>query len=273
MTELVFLGDSHVATITLAYRKHYMPSPPAGVTHAEFIMLGAATDLYAPFFTMDEQQIRFTAPNILQNLGRKNQSVVLPAPSNDRLYMVSGGMHTQSLLLGRTWVTHAPWNSSPAAERCAMSSGVFQAIVENTNQHVFRFVDTLANLGNRVFIISAPPPSRRFALLELGYDENDLVAIDAAARDVAIQRYRSLGHEVILPPSEVMEEGILKDKFLVDDKSDRHHGNIEYSRLFLAKILRTLEVRSKEPARAGGITSGQPPLGGVLKVERRRSDG
>lgn len=231
------VGDSHVATLKIAYAQdvaHFRAIVPADL---QFLMFGAATALYEPFFIDDGDRIRITIDGVMERADRFQDGTGSLTFPEGAVFIVSAGLHTSSILLGRTWAQHALWRTKAASNRSAMSDAVFRAIVLHTHQHVLAFIAAVRRRAQSVHVLSAPPPSERFALFGLGYDREDVLIMDDAVRSIMRAEIARLGVDVIEPPDGGAANGLLRSEFLMEDSKDRHHGNADYSKMALEKTL------------------------------------
>lgn len=248
---LSMIGDSHVATLKLAWLKHNDELRPLCPDGAEFLMLGNANALYEPFFVDEGTALRITTETVAERARQFQAGDGTVRVAAGDPVVVAAGLHT-STLLGGVWTQHAPWRTKPVATRTAMSDAVFRTIVLDAHQHVLAFLAALRARTEALHVLSAPPPTERFALFELGYDADDVVMMDAMARAFMREAIGALGVPVIEPPAETQEGGFLKPQYLMDDVKDRHHGNVAYSRL----VLRTVFEAVVRPS--GGASYGEP---------------
>lgn len=239
--KVMFIGDSHIATIKIAHHK-YKPefALKSGAARLDFLMLGPATDLQTDFFVRREDRIEFTNPNVQKRVSDWSAGAPCYRPAQGETVLVSAGFHTSTFLTGRTWLQHSPWWGSVAPGRSAMSDAVFRQMTLVHVRQIIEFYEAMLSLGTRVIALSAPPPTSRFWLRSQGYSNAEVLAMDRRFREHVAEHLAQLGIPVISPPAETMSDGWLRDEYLVEDLKDLHHGNAEYSRIYLHKILDAL---------------------------------
>lgn len=243
-------GDSHCGflgggLIRLQEAASALPIKVSGVN-----MLGAAHHFYQPFHQ------RTAAGDIVLTLpifdGRTNglcdERKRLINPSEHH-YLISLGLHTQTVLAGQLFKTHSLGGTTPEPQRAFLSEAALKAIYLNYHQHVLRFIRDLMEVGAEVTIISAPPRTRRYAMLENGFSSSDTSRIDSVLRGAVKDSFREMGLAVIDPPHECMDaEGYLLQEHLVANERDRHHANSAYSAVMLRKVCDEVAARLEEPA-------------------------
>ncbi|MEO1610797.1 MAG: hypothetical protein AAFU55_00325 [Pseudomonadota bacterium] len=208
-----------------------------GIGELDFIFLGPATDLYAKFFSVAENGLRLEMEATRARLkDRLTADGTLPIEP-DALYVASVATHTQSLLRGASWTQAAPWWTNPEPPRPPMSRAVFNRCILRPNRFSFQFLSALKDLaGERCFVLDAPPVTRRYELFDLGYTAEDVKRLDADCRKAIRRRIAKIGLPIIGNPPGTLDDGFMKDQFLMPDERDRHHGNLDFSALVLSRL-------------------------------------
>ena len=249
---LFLVGDSHVGALVRAYRTGEVAIPDG--LAVEFCNLGGAIDLIDDFFEVRPRGVRVMSREIRAKCSKSLRAKQDPDRSflsetnfvredAKTLFGFSVGFHTNDLLTGaddEPWSTYAPWSSSLAGERIPLSRGVLRAMARDATANSLAFLLALKERGLRLVVISAPPPTTRYPILKLGYQLDDLLAMDAEIRTEFAESLHANGIDYILPFEGASEGGLLREEYLTADERDVHHGNIEYGKKMLEHVLRQL---------------------------------
>lgn len=237
-------GDSHCGFLGGGLVKlesaSALPVKVAGVN-----MLGAAHHFYQPFHQRTaEDNIILTLPIFegrTSGLCDEQKRIIKP---KEHHYLISLGLHTQTVLAGQLFKTHSLGGAGPQPQRAFLSEAALKAIYLNYHQHVLRFIRDLIEVGGEVTIISAPPRTRRYAMLENGFSVSDVSRTDDVMRRAMKDCFRDMGLDVVDPPVECIDaDGYLLPEHLVDNERDRHHANSAYSAVMLRKALDEVAAR------------------------------
>ena len=235
--KIIFIGDSNILQLRRALREMPEAVDLDGIGELDFIFLGPATDLYDKFFSVEENGLRLELETTRKRLkDRLTPDGLLPIEP-DALYITSIATHTQSLLRGVSWSLAAPWWTNPAPPRPPMSRAVFNRCILRPNRFSFQFLSALKDLaGDRSLVLDAPPVTRRYELFDLGYTADDVKRLDADCRRAIRRRIAKIGLPIIENPPGTLDDGFMKDEFLVPDERDRHHGNQDFCVLVLSRL-------------------------------------
>lgn len=238
-------GDSHCGFLggglnILKNASTPLPIPIAGVN-----MLGAAHHFYQPFHQRTAAgEIALTLPIFdgrTNGLCDERKRLIKPAEHH---YLISLGLHTQTVLAGQLFKTHSLARTTPQPQRAFLSEAALKAIYLNYHQHVLRFIGDLMEVGADVTIISAPPRTRRYAMLENGFSISDMTHTDNVMRGAMKDSFREMGLIVVEPPQECMDsDGYLLPEYLVPNERDRHHATSAYSAIMLLKSCNEVAAR------------------------------
>ncbi|WP_134726684.1 hypothetical protein [Paracoccus luteus] len=250
--EYRLFGDSHCNAIMGGKLALQAAGKPVPVRLAGVNMLGAATVFYGDFHVRRGNDIFLTHHLFKGRMaGLCDDHGRMLAPAGD--FLVSLGLHTQTMLAGRLFLNHAPAFASPRPARAFMSEGALSAVVLRYHSRTLDFLRDLQDLGARITIVSAPPPTRRFKILGTGYAEEDVAALDRFLRGVMVQRLDAMGIPVIPPPPQVSDEaGFMLPPYQIADENDPHHGNRDYGALMIGQIAAFLTQREPHLQPADG---------------------
>ena len=245
--QIRIFGDSHCATM----KRVWMPARNAAPFNriSSINMLAAATAFYEPFFRIEAGRIRLTTPLFEGRLaGLCDENAFLIEDDSDLL--ISLGLHTNTFLNSQLLYQHMPYFCAPEKRHPFISTAAIASIVTHYHRHVLAFLDVLIARGQSVTVLSAPPPTRRFALLSRGFSPASVIRLDRLAREAMMTEFARRNIAVIRPPEGTRDaDGFLLEQYLIEDEKDPHHGNMDYSREFLLKILREHD-QDRQPAAA-----------------------
>ncbi|RAK07157.1 hypothetical protein [Salipiger aestuarii] len=229
------IGDSHV---------HSLRAAASQLKDIDFSLgtiqpIGSANDFYESFFSVEDNRIRLTKPKMVERLNGFlcNPQGELYKPDGSLIFL-SAGFHTLVFLNSKRWDTHRHWKVMSSSMKQPLTESEFSAMVEDLHRHLLTFLSKAKTLGYNFCILSSPPPTKRFIdrLTEKQWTTDEIVFLDSAFRGVMSSRLQATGVPVVSPPGDVTMDGFLKDDFVTADPSDTHHGNVEYSKLFLRRI-------------------------------------
>ena len=231
--KVVFVGDSHLNAIRRAAKNSKFDLP-----HLTFLNMGTTADLMQPFFSEANGNIRIDNAAMRSRLGTLCDTNGQLVFDDSTLYIFSLGLHTNCLLTGEPWLSHAPWQTQASKSRCAISTGHFQDIVLELNRHLLEFLTLAMESMAQMMVLAAPPPSRRFFLFDIGFCETDVLFMDQFVRRVMRASIEDLSIRVEDPPSLSSVQGFLRLDLQLDQPDDRHHGSVGYGRAVLGQLFR-----------------------------------
>lgn len=234
--EIRIFGDSHCATLTRVWQTSRNEPPFNRISSIN--MLAAATAFYEPFFRVEDGRIQLTAPLFEGRMaGLCDQNGFLIENGSDLL--ISLGFHTNTFLNSKLFHQHMPYFCAPEKRHPFISTAAIASIVTHYHHDVLDFFDVLIKRGQSLTVLSAPPPTRRFGLLPRGFSPVSVIRLDRLVRETMMSEFARRNIPVILPPEKTKDaDGFLLEQYLIEDERDPHHGNMNYSREFLLKILR-----------------------------------
>ncbi len=156
------------------------------------------------------------------------------------------GTHTARIYSHKFWE-----NAEPSAIALKGKQSITDKVMRDIfykDQHKVRvFIKNVASLGNKVFVVSAPPI--RLDHTCLAYVRREVVEhIDTLGRKLFTYWLKKNGIPYVSPPSEAYHENtpFLKDelaqKFIANGTHDPHHANPEYGKLLAMKIIKKAQA-------------------------------
>ncbi len=243
---IVFIGDSHLRALAHGYmrlaseEREAIESKKGGL---RFAMLGPAFSFAEPFFTRDEQGLRFQnqmEQRLSQALG-PHEAVI--RPGDRREFVVSIGMQPsyihQPKILER-WTTGSPEGGAAHVSRAAFRLGVLEY-----NRHALDFFKALSEMGVKASALAAPPPALSFGLirkfgdraLSLWLAHDAILSAELERLGVSVERAPAIVREG--DKSDGMLRAPLRDVYAVGSP----HGNDWYGELFLRDLFGRRGVR------------------------------
>lgn len=232
---IVITGNSHVNALRLGAIQ--LGAEVAGMSAREVRigMLGNGKFTHRQFFRECESGAAIVQPEYVEALTALTGADVVGQPGVT--YGICLGFHSPPVFRQPMWQVSALSEDVENARMRPISSAVFEAMVEHNNRYMYSFFDALGKAGVDFFVISAPPPRRDHPCLART-PQSTVIAVDAAFRASVARHLESKGVQYVMPPSETYDDdGFLLDGLAMKAPRDVHHGNADYGRLMLKKVL------------------------------------
>jgi hypothetical protein len=151
-------------------------------------------------------------------------------------------LYSRPIWLWREWARHSPADTDTG--RKFVSSAMVRRMILDDIKYVLQFLDSLATLGLRPFVVDCPRPFRHnpevarageAVIQTLDRSYREIVGAELANRDIPV---------VAAPASTYDADGFSLPEFAHPLPRDRTHANVEYGALMLAELEKFLAERN-----------------------------
>jgi len=222
----VITGDSHVAPLARALRTLNVQKSQCKA-HA----LGNGNLFARPFFEDTGEGISFTINKITKfnNAFLLGKETFRPAPG--RKLGLSLGFYSARITKNKDWKEHYIFDGFRCLDaNVPVFSGLLKAIIARDLKYILEFYQALRKYDLDVFIVPAPPPSRRLQAIRIGVPPERVMEIDRAYLETVTDACTALGFPILKQPKGYTDElGFLKEEFAHEKERDRLHAGQVYA--------------------------------------------
>ncbi|MBO9718293.1 MAG: hypothetical protein J7507_16215 [Pseudoxanthomonas sp.] len=244
----IILGDSHVVALKEAWES--LPSEErirlAGAEHVPIGMLAFGAKFLKPFHVADENELRFTGPDMGDAFERLSPGSGGAIRRGDgRHFVVSLGFHGVALYNSDVWRS---WTvGKTMRDKRYVSRAAFREMVLDMNKHILSFYDAMTALDLEFTVMAAAPLPRTYldGAFHTPFEDgeildmrNSYVEAFAGILDGRCIRY-------VLPPADVTEGGFLRAELGQTRQPGDFHGNAAYGSIFLRKLLPGMRTENR----------------------------
>jgi hypothetical protein len=242
---VLIIGDSHARVIALGQDELPASSPARDY---DVRMLGIGRTFLRKFYTVGEDGVSLSS--------ERRRDILRGAIGTDVIDQSVGDIFLSLGFHGIYFYNSSTWRNFRIVEReddrSFISQSAFSLMVMRFNYHILAFISALKRAGLKPVVIAAPALPRSFIDNPRvgGVTPDELVALDAAYRDVMASILRKRRVPVILPPEGTSEDGCLKEEYRRSTEVHEYHGDASYGALVLAQVEAFLHEQAATAAAA-----------------------
>lgn len=228
MTDILITGDSHLAALRRAQDEH-----PAK-DRISFVPLGPGGRARSRFFAIEDggKTVAITEPDWTQH--RFNREAM---PSADAKLFLSLPLNTSRIHRLHGWERHVPWSLKRDEREIPLSDSMLDAMIDADSRHTIAFAVALKEAGLDVSVVAAPTLFAHHPVLEQA-PEGVPAFVEDRYRARVSKQLSEAGIPIIEQPAETLDgDGRTSTDFSNPRSHDVHHGNVDYGRLTLDKIV------------------------------------
>lgn len=238
MTEILVVGDSHVASIAEAVGQ--LPESGSSIEAKIRVgMLFSCPRTLSTFHRVSDDGVtlvdRAAVRRLAQSTGR---TVINHQPGV--IWAFALGTTTTHFLRSATWTRYAPAAIADRFNRLPLSSGAAETICSEYAGPALQFYADVVACGVSPLCVLAPPPRTDDKVLARGQPLELFLAVDNLLRAYVTERLRAIGVRCLEPP----EASYGRQQMLRADlgaEGDAHHANTKYGALVVPMILEAAE--------------------------------
>jgi hypothetical protein len=235
---LIIFGDSHVVALGRAIPDL---NPVERNVYPGEIRVGKVMPFnhsLRDFFVVRGDEIRFGDAPHRKQISKLFGREVIGQDSRDSILALSMPFTTTLVLRNGTWNSHSPWSVTDHSNKQLVSHAVLYEIALAHFAAVLRFVTALQSIDLRLMVVAAPPPRATDSKIAR-WNPEVILRVDELTRGVIANELEQRAVPVVEPPDEVFQQpgrrGFLRSEY--GDDRDDHHGNAEYGRLMLLRVM------------------------------------
>jgi len=231
--KLFFIGDSHIAPLAKGTGQ-YITDHNVGVSISAR-PLGSQRYLCEPFFSISDQEITFTNPNVTKYIR------ALPANdlhTADTVYVMSLGFHTAHF----SWISKTFCHLlTRDSERWALSTSAFDAIFEEKQKFQKNLLRAMKGLSLKVVVVETP---RLFESSDyvVGRNAATVKFIDNRVRETFSDFLISENIKCVRLKPSMIEDEFMLPEYRSATIGDQHHASSRLGYELASEILK--EARS-----------------------------
>ncbi len=229
---VLITGDSHTAA--LKNGQNLLISHGEWPQHIDLTVkpLGSAEFFPTPFF-VDKGD--YAEINNVEFCKRFKQFPPADHKNSSIIYGFSGLFHTAGIRRHPAWTKFAP--AHLIRDESPVSNTLLRRTIQDRTQYLLKFVDIILRTTDRLFVIEAPKPFRHAKALQTIRPEV-ISYIDGYYRELVKLELKARNIPIIALGSECYDEaGFMHEQYRHANNKDQHHGNAEYGRIMMKKIL------------------------------------
>ena len=234
MTEILIVGDSHVASIVEAARqlRESGSSPSADLRVG---MLFSCPRTLSTFHRVVDDGVALVDRVATSRLVRSTGRSVISA-QRGVVWAFAIGTTTTHFLRSATWNRYAPAAMADRLNRLPLSSGALDTICREYAGPALEFYADLVACGVSPLCVPAPPPRTDDKVLARGQPLELFLAVDNLLRAYVSARLHAIGVQCLEPPEAAYgPQRMLREE--LGTSGDAHHANAMYGALVIPMIV------------------------------------